>query len=164
MSGRRSGILWSGLLLGLGMGGFVDGIVFHQILQWHHMVTSAGYPPTTVHSLEVNTLLDGLFHTLTWLFVAAGAVMLWRAGQESGLRGTGTALLGAGLMGFGAFNFVEGMVNHQILGIHHVNETVPRSRWWQWDAGFLVAGAVLFGGGLFLWRRSVQRGVRTDAT
>ena len=29
----------SGLLYGLGLGGFIDGIVLHQILQWHHMVT-----------------------------------------------------------------------------------------------------------------------------
>jgi Predicted membrane protein (DUF2243) len=28
-----------GILLGVGLGGFVDGIVLHQILQWHHMLT-----------------------------------------------------------------------------------------------------------------------------
>jgi uncharacterized membrane protein len=27
--------------LGIGLGGFVDGIVLHQILQWHHMSTAA---------------------------------------------------------------------------------------------------------------------------
>jgi uncharacterized membrane protein len=31
-----------GILLGIGLGGFVDGIVLHQILQWHHMLTSEG--------------------------------------------------------------------------------------------------------------------------
>ena len=36
-----------GILLGIGLGGFVDGIVLHQILQWHHMLSSEGdYPPT----------------------------------------------------------------------------------------------------------------------
>ena len=34
----------AGIFLGLGLGGFFDGIVLHQILQWHHMATSAGYP------------------------------------------------------------------------------------------------------------------------
>lgn len=34
----------AGILLGLGLGGFFDGIVLHQILQWHHMLTDAGYP------------------------------------------------------------------------------------------------------------------------
>jgi nucleoside-diphosphate kinase len=28
-----------GILLGIGLGGFVDGIVLHQMLQWHHMLT-----------------------------------------------------------------------------------------------------------------------------
>jgi uncharacterized membrane protein len=50
-----------GLLLGGGLGGFFDGIVLRQVLQWHHMLTSEGsYPATTVVGLEVNTLWDGL--------------------------------------------------------------------------------------------------------
>ena len=51
----------AGLLFGIGLGGFFDGIVLHQVLQWHNMVTSAGYPPDSVANLEFNTLLDGLF-------------------------------------------------------------------------------------------------------
>jgi uncharacterized membrane protein len=52
----------AGVLFGLGLGGFFDGIVLHQILQWHHMLTSAGYRADSVHNLEVNTLWDGIFH------------------------------------------------------------------------------------------------------
>ena len=37
----------AGILFGLGLGGFFDGIVLHQILQWHHMLTDAGYPATS---------------------------------------------------------------------------------------------------------------------
>jgi uncharacterized membrane protein len=44
---RRILPLSPGVLIGFGVGGFVDGIVLHQILQWHHMLTSAGYRPTT---------------------------------------------------------------------------------------------------------------------
>jgi uncharacterized membrane protein len=54
----------SGLLYGLGLGGFVDGILLHEVLQWHHMVSSE-YPTNTVAGLEVNTLADGLFHIAT---------------------------------------------------------------------------------------------------
>lgn len=61
----------AGLLFGIGLGGFFDGIVLHQVLQWHNMVTSAGYPPDSVANLEFNTLLDGLFHVATYVFVAA---------------------------------------------------------------------------------------------
>jgi uncharacterized membrane protein len=35
----------SGLLYGLGLGGFIDGIVLHQILQWHHMVSDVSRYP-----------------------------------------------------------------------------------------------------------------------
>ena len=62
-----------GILLGIGLGGFVDGIVLHQVLQWHHMLSGEGsYPTTTVAGLETNTLWDGLFHAATWVAVAVG--------------------------------------------------------------------------------------------
>ena len=50
----------AGILLGLGLGGFFDGIVLHQILQWHHMLTDAGYPATSVENLKINTFWDSL--------------------------------------------------------------------------------------------------------
>src|SRR5688500_5971320 len=35
-----------GLPYGVGVGGFVDGILLHQILQWHHMVSDVDdFPP-----------------------------------------------------------------------------------------------------------------------
>jgi uncharacterized membrane protein len=134
----------AGILLGLGLGGFFDGIVLHQVLQWHHMVTSAGYPPTTVENLEVNTLLDGLFHASTWIFVVAGLVILWRHAHRSHVQWSTRLLAGTLLMGFGAFNVVEGVVDHHVLGLHHVNETVPPDQWIYWDVAFLVWGAMMF--------------------
>ena len=62
----------------MGLGGFFDGIVLHQILQWHHMATSAGYPADSLPNLQLNTLLDGLFHVATYIFVGLGLVILWR--------------------------------------------------------------------------------------
>src|SRR4051812_23433783 len=115
----------AGILLGLGLGGFFDGIVLHQILQWHHMLTSAGYPADSVPNLQLNTLLDGLFHAATYLFVAAGIVVLWRHARLRHVRWSTRLLAGTMLMGFGIFNVVEGIVDHHLLGIHHVNETVP---------------------------------------
>jgi uncharacterized membrane protein len=133
----------AGVLFGLGLGGFFDGIVLHQILQWHHMLTSAGFPPVDVHNLKVNTLWDGLFHASTYVFVVAGLVILWRAAHRMHLWWSWKMLLGTMLIGFGAFNLVEGIVDHHLLGIHHVNETVPREQWIYWDVGFLIWGAVM---------------------
>ncbi len=146
----------AGILFGLGFGGFFDGIVLHQILQWHHMVTSAGYPPTTVANLEINTFFDGLFHASTYIFLAAGLAVLWRAGRQAPLMWRPRVVIGTILVGFGLFNLVEGTINHQILGLHHVNETAPRAHWIWWDLGFLAWGAAMLLGGWALWRRAAD--------
>jgi uncharacterized membrane protein len=146
----------AGILFGLGIGGFFDGIMLHQVLQWHHMLTSAGYPPDTVHNLKVDTLWDGLFHMTTYVFVVGGLVVLWRHAERVHVRWSPKLLAGTLLMGFGIFNLVEGIVDHQVLGIHHVNETVPREQWIYWDLGFLAWGALMLLGGWYL-KRSGRR-------
>jgi uncharacterized membrane protein len=142
----------AGILFGLGLGGFFDGIVLHQILQWHHMATSAGYPPNSVENLKLNTFLDGLFHIATYVFVVLGLIMLWRTANRAHLTWSWKLLAGTMLMGFGIFNLVEGIVDHQILGLHHVNETVSREQWIYWDVAFLAWGAVMVLGGWALFR------------
>lgn len=135
---------WAGILLGIGLGGFFDGIVLHQILQWHHMLTSQGnYPADTVAGLQVNTLWDGLFHALTYVATAVGLFLLWSAARQPHETWSSKLLVGLLLMGWGSFNLVEGLVDHQILGIHHVNETVPSDQWIWWDLGFLAWGAAM---------------------
>lgn len=150
----------AGIFFGLGLGGFFDGIVLHQILQWHHMLSSDGYPLDSLHNLEVNTLWDGVFHAATYVFVVIGLVLLWRSAHRRHLEWSTKLLVGTMLMGFGIFNLVEGVIDHQILGIHHVNETVPRSQWLWWDMGFLAWGAVMLVFGLALLRqgRTQRRG------
>ena len=64
--------LSAGILFGLGLGGCFDGIILHQVLQWHHMLTSASYLPNSVSNLEFNTLWDGSFHLSTYIFVLLG--------------------------------------------------------------------------------------------
>ena len=142
----------AGILLGLGLGGFFDGIVLHQILQWHHMLTSAGYPPDSLYNLQVNTLWDGLFHASTYVFVLAGVLLLWRAAHRTHAWWSARMLAGTVLMGFGIFNLVEGIVDHHLLGIHHVNETVPPAQWIYWDIGFLLWGAAMLAGGWALFK------------
>jgi uncharacterized membrane protein len=142
------------------LGGFFDGIVLHQILQWHHMLTSAGYPPDSVRNLEINTLFDGLFHASTYVFVALGLVVLWRHARRPHPQWSGKLLGGSMLIGFGAFNLVEGIVDHHLLGIHHVNETVPPDQWIYWDLGFLAWGLAM----LIIGWELLRRGRRTRPT
>jgi uncharacterized membrane protein len=99
----RSFPLSAGLLLGLGLGGFFDGIVLHQLLQWHHMVSS-WYPITSIENLELNTFWDGVFHSGTYVFVLAGLFILWRCGRLSHFRWSTGDLVATMLIGFGLFN------------------------------------------------------------
>jgi uncharacterized membrane protein len=132
----------------VGLGGFIDGILLHQVLQWHHMLTSEGsYPASTVPGLEVNTLWDGLFHALAYVLTAAGLLLLGRAFTR-GVAWSGRVLLGLMLAGWGLFNLVEGIVDHHILGIHHVKAGAPVL-----DIAFLALGVLLLVGGLALARR-----------
>jgi uncharacterized membrane protein len=147
----------AGIFFGLGIGGFFDGIILHQVLQWHHMLTSDGYPLTSLHNLEVNTLWDGLFHITTYIFVLIGLIILWKNAHRTHVRWSGKLLVGTLLMGFGIFNLVEGIIDHEILGIHHVNETVAREYWIYWDMAFLIWGAAMLIGGWFLLKTEEQQ-------
>jgi uncharacterized membrane protein len=68
---------------------------------------------------------------------------------------------GTVLMGWGIFNVVEGIVDHAILGVHHVNELVPHDQWIYWDMGFLAWGAAMLIGGWALNRSGKEEQQRS---
>jgi uncharacterized membrane protein len=150
----RSPLLVAGILLGIGLGGFVDGIVLHQILQWHHMV-SEPFPPNSVENLQLNTLGDGLFHAFTWLMTLIGLALLWRANRRPAVTQSGRALVGSLAVGWGLFNLIEGIVDHHILAIHHVRSGPDQLAW---DVAFLAFGVVLIGAGWALTRTASSDG------
>lgn len=137
----RTGLLVAaGILIGAGLlAGFVDGILLHEILQWHHMITSVR-PTTNLADLEANTLGDGLFHLGTWTLTIIGVALLWLAGGRSDVPWSPKIFGGSLLLGAGLFNFLEGIIDHQILGIHHVK---PGANQLVWDMGFLALGVLL---------------------
>jgi uncharacterized membrane protein len=139
-------------ILGLGLGGFIDGIVLHQILQWHHMLSgdNGGESMNTVAGLETNTLVDGLFHMATWILVAVATVLLVSAWQRRELAPPWRIHVGLVLAGWGIFNLVEGLIDHQLLGIHHVRDDLGAPL--GWDLGFLAFGALLAVAGMALAR------------
>jgi uncharacterized membrane protein len=144
----------AGLLYGLGLGGFIDGIVLHQILQWHHMVSDVGdYPTDTVAGLEVNTLADGFFHMATWVLVLAGSISAIKAWREGRFPPSWSFHFGLVLVGWGLFNLVEGVVDHHLLGVHHVRDDVGSPL--VWDLGFLAFGALLVVCGWLLYKRGL---------
>ncbi|WNZ27217.1 DUF2243 domain-containing protein [Leptolyngbya sp. NK1-12] len=145
-------LVTTGLILGMGQAGFFDGIVLHQLLQWHHMFSGIK-TDATVAGLELNTLGDGLFHLFDWFLLSLGITLMWQLVQLRVPLSTRT-LLAAGVLGFGLFNLVEGLVDHQLLGIHHV-KSGPHEL--AYDIGFLILNAIITASGWRLLRTSQKQ-------
>lgn len=153
---RTGPLLAAATLIGVGMGGFVDGIVLHQILQWHQML-SAKLPPDTVLNKEVNMFWDGIFHAFTWLTTAIGIYLLWKLVYKRAAALSGKIFGGGLILGWGLFNIVEGIIDHHILELHNVREiSSDQSLWNYLFLGFSVL--LLIGGWLLVQQgRKEQR-------
>ncbi|MFI6450455.1 DUF2243 domain-containing protein [Streptosporangium amethystogenes] len=134
----------AGLVLGVGIGGFVDGIVLHQLMGWHHMLS--GWYPGDAH---INMIGDGLFHLGCLVAVVIGVLLLSVARP-----GPVGELVGWMIAGWGLFNLVEGVIDHQVLGVHHVRHGPHQLLY---DLGFLASGLVLLVLGALPARASVTR-------
>jgi uncharacterized membrane protein len=111
----------AGIVLGLGLGGFVDGITLHQIMQWHNM-GSAVLPPTTMAAMAQNMTWDGMFHGVTLVLTIIGVLMLWSDGVAGYSPRSMSVFVGEMILGWGLFNLVEGVVDHHLLNIHPVRD------------------------------------------
>ncbi len=151
-------LIAAGTLLGIGMGGFLDGISLHQILQLHNMLTAV-YPKTTVANAEINMFWDGLFHALTWTMTALGLALLFHAGKQRDVPWSGRTLFGGMVLGWGLLNLVEGIIDHHILGIHHVVESMGLSIY---DYAFLGSGVVFILMGWSILRTGAKDQISTN--
>lgn len=152
-------LIIAGIFLGIGFGGFFDGIVLHQILQWHHMLSNVR-PLTNASNIDLNMIWDGLFHAFDWIMTVVGVILLWRAGSRDDVNWSSKTFTGSLLVGAGLFNVVEGLIDHQILGIHHVK---PGPNQLAWDLGFLAIGVLFIVIGLVMIQkiRTQELGVRS---
>lgn len=142
MPGRRPAV--SGLLVGAGLMGSVDEIVFHQLLAWHMFYDRAAG--------TVGLVSDGLLHAATLSAVVAGLALLAdlrRRGAFDAVRWWAMVLLGAG-----AFQLWDGVVDHKLLRVHQVRYGVDLTGY---DVGWIVPGALLLGAGVVLLLRSRER-------
>lgn len=109
------------MVLGIGLGGFMDGIILHQLLQVHEMLSNK-IPATNYVGKSVNMFWDGVFHFYCLLVVIIGIVLLWKLLKRKNVSHAGTLLGGGLLSGWGIFNIVEGIIDHQLLQLHNVIE------------------------------------------
>lgn len=133
-------VIASATLIGIGMGGFVDGILFHQILQWHQML-SAKLPPDTLTNKSINMFWDGIFHSFVWLTTIIGIMMLWRLIKRRDIVASTSLFTGGLLLGWALFNIIESIVDHYIFVLHNVKENSPHPQWW--NHGFMAFSLIL---------------------
>ncbi len=131
---RRS--LLSGALMGIGVAGFVDETVFHQLLHWHHF-----YDRST---RDWALISDGMFHAVSWVCMVAGLFVfadLRRRAAWDKLR----QISGFGL-GLGGFQLYDGLVQHKLLHFHQIRYNVsilPYDLVWNIIAALVIIAGVV---------------------
>lgn len=111
-------LLWAGYLLGFALGGFFDGILLHQVLQWHHLLTAVERPP--FKDIKIQLLADGIFHVLMYVIAIVALRSLWKAKQDYAVPNADRMLLANVFIGFGTWHILDGVLSHWILSIHHI--------------------------------------------
>jgi uncharacterized membrane protein len=140
-------LAWAGYLLGFALGGFFDGILLHQVLQWHHLLSSL--EGGIFGDIRVQVLADGLFHVLMYILAAIGLLQLWRGRRDYAARDGDRFMLARALLGFGIWHVLDTLLSHWILRIHRIRPESDNPLFWDvlWLAvfglAFLVAGLVL---------------------
>jgi uncharacterized membrane protein len=145
---------WAGFLIGVALSGFFDGILLHQVLQWHHLLSLVDSP--VLQDIRAQILADGMFHVLMYLVALWGLALLWRS-RQAFADAAGSRMLSVWmLLGFGIWNIVDVVLFHWILVIHRirVDSAFPLA----WDIGWLVLFGLCFVGAAWALRRRVAAG------
>lgn len=138
--------------LGIGIGGFIDGIFLHQILQWHEMLSNK-LPPLTLLNKSINMFWDGIFHAFCLVVLLTGLILMLNLSFRKNVLITKSSFWGGMLLGWGLFNLVEGIIDHQILKLHNVKETSNNIALWNY--GFLFFALFLvFSGSMLIRKRA----------
>ena len=143
--------LWSGVLFGMGLISFFDEAVFHQLLHWHHF-----YDKSTT---EIGLVSDGFFHAFSWLATVGSLFMVvdLRRRQAFWMK----RWIGGVLLGAGAFQLYDGIVQHKMMGLHQIRYGVdlfPYDITWNYLAlALMIVGGIL----LYLTRRRPRKGRET---
>jgi uncharacterized membrane protein len=127
----------TGFFLGMALGGFFDGILLHQILQWHHLLSNVD----AARDMRVQIMADGVFHALMYAVAAAALYQLWRRRAALQAPDAARTLWGMALVGFGGWHIADAVVSHWITGIHRIKVDSPQPLLWDL-AWFVVFGVV----------------------
>lgn len=143
----------AGAMFGVGLGAALDTVLFHLVLQHHHLVSGL-VDPASEAGLRTNVLADGLFLLLTIGVMGVGVARLWTLARDPRVRWAADAYVGGVVVGVALFNLFDGVVNHALLGLHHAVE--PRLD--AYDAAWVAISLVLLGAGWYVVRASETAG------
>jgi uncharacterized membrane protein len=134
----------AGMVIGAGVMAGLDEIVFHQILGWHHFYDRG----TATAAL----LSDGLLHAAELVSVVGG--FFWFADLRRHGRLDGTTAWSGVLIGAGAFQLFDGLVNHKLLRLHQIRYGVELTGY---DVTWNLAAVVLLLAGIVIAGRRWAR-------
>lgn len=145
-------MIFAGGVIGFALGGLIDVIVIHHVLQWHHLISNV-VDPNSLSGLRTNILADGLLSTTMLLVLLSGISLLFRVGNRADAAWSASTLSGSLLVGWAIFNILDSVVNHHLLGLHHVN---PGPNQLLWEVVFTVFSLLLIVIGVLLVRRGTR--------
>ena len=85
---RSNKVRTAGLLLGFGLGAFLEGILMHPMV--------------------------GTFYIFIWALTVGGVLTLWSAIRGPGPLPSGRIFMAHALLGWGIFNMLEGVASHDL--------------------------------------------------
>ncbi|PLS15912.1 DUF2243 domain-containing protein [Bacillus sp. M6-12] len=106
--------LWSGILFGLGLVGFIDEAVFHQLLHWHHF-----YDKSTT---DIGLVSDGFFHAFSWFSTIGSSFLIADLNRRHAFWFK--RWLGGVMLGGGAFQLYDGIIQHKLMKLHQIRYNV----------------------------------------
>ncbi|WP_058305949.1 DUF2243 domain-containing protein [Gracilibacillus massiliensis] len=127
----------SGILFGLGIVAFVDEVIFHQLLHWHHF-----YDQSTT---SIGLISDGLFHAFSWFATIGGLFMFADLRRRAAF--VKHKWWGGILLGGGGFQLYDGIIQHKLMRIHQIryveNVIIYDIIWNVIAVGMILIGLIL---------------------
>jgi len=131
-----------GVILGGGVMGSIDEIIFHQLLRWHHFYDH--------RSQAWRIASDGLLHAVTLTLLAAGVMLLWAERGRLVRLGGAQPIWSGVLLGMGGFQLFDGIVDHKVLRLHQIRDDTDNLL--AYDLVWNGVALGLLAGGWLLWR------------
>lgn len=126
-------------IVGFGFSGLIDVLLLHLVLQWHHLLSGL-YPQTTMSGLRTNVLADGVFSIAMVVIMGIGGGLLWKAERRAASPLPVRPILGSILVGLGAFDLYDALVDHILLGLHQ-----PLSQGGAYNPHWIVVSLLFIG-------------------